>query len=174
LVRILVEQIVGQAPRMKDIKDVEEELAAFELKRLRTLQMELLELTYEDAWGHHLRYLGFDDVHDERAELTLDRQVRDDLDHEALQFLKEQRIRCLLRGAWFPTEGLDGGAGSSAWRFVRLSHNRRYLHYAGFDEKTVTEPRLDALQDKSKCYVARQEEKTTLVVGVTVVADECP
>lgn len=56
LVRILIEQIVGQAPRMKDVKDVEEELAEFELKRLRELQMELLELTYEDAWGHHLRY----------------------------------------------------------------------------------------------------------------------
>lgn len=39
----------------------------------------------------------------------------------------------------------------SSWRFVRLSHNRRYLHYADFDEKTTTEPRLDALQDKSKC-----------------------
>ena len=36
------------------------------------------------------------------------------------------------------------------WRFVRLSHNRRYLHYADFDEKTATEPRLDALQEKSK------------------------
>lgn len=56
LVRILIEQIVGQAPRMKDVKIVEEELAEFELKRLRELQMELLELTYEDAWGHHLRY----------------------------------------------------------------------------------------------------------------------
>jgi engulfment/cell motility protein 1 len=56
LVRILVEQVVGQAPRMKDVKDVEEELAEFELKRLRELQMEVLELTYEDAWGHHLRY----------------------------------------------------------------------------------------------------------------------
>ncbi len=56
LVRILIEQIVGQAPRTKEIKDVEEELAEFELKRLRELQMELLELTYEDAWGHHLRY----------------------------------------------------------------------------------------------------------------------
>jgi engulfment/cell motility protein 1 len=52
----LVEQVVGQAPRMKDVKDVEEELAEFELKRLRELQMEVLELTYEDAWGHHLRY----------------------------------------------------------------------------------------------------------------------
>lgn len=57
LVRILVEQIVGQAPRTKEIKDVEDELADFELKRLRELQMELLELTYEDAWGHHLRHV---------------------------------------------------------------------------------------------------------------------
>lgn len=56
LVRILVEQVVGQAPRVKDIKDVEDEIADFEYPKLRELQMELLELTYEDAWGHHLRY----------------------------------------------------------------------------------------------------------------------
>lgn len=59
LIRILVEQVVGQAPRTKDVKDVEEELAEFELKRLRELQMEVLELTYEDAWGQHLRYALF-------------------------------------------------------------------------------------------------------------------
>jgi len=142
LVRILIEQVVGQAPRTRDVKDVEEELAEFEIRRLRDLQMELLELTYEDAWGHHLR------------------QVREELNHEALQFVKEQRIRCLLQGAWFPS-GLDypSGAGPvtsktlsravpSAWRFVRLSHNRRYLHYADFDARTTTEPRLDALQEK--------------------------
>ncbi|KAH8732898.1 ELMO/CED-12 family-domain-containing protein [Phaeosphaeriaceae sp. PMI808] len=142
LVRILIEQIVGQAPRTKEIKDVEEELAEFELRRLRELQMELLELTYEDAWGHHLR------------------QVRDELNHEALQFVKEQRIRCLLQGGWFPgglNYSTDAGPATgktvsrstpSAWRFVRLSHNRRYLHYADFDEKTAAEPRLDALLDK--------------------------
>ncbi|KAF2109555.1 ELMO/CED-12 family-domain-containing protein [Lophiotrema nucula] len=142
LVRILIEQIVGQAPRTKEIKEVEEELADFDIQRLRELQMELLELTYEDAWGHHLR------------------QVRDELNHEALQFVKEQRIRCLLQGAWFPqTMHYSTGSGPvtskslnrtvpSAWRFVRLSHNRRYLHYADFEEKTTTEPRLDALQGK--------------------------
>ncbi|KAF2467534.1 uncharacterized protein BDR25DRAFT_335931 [Lindgomyces ingoldianus] len=142
LVRILVEQIVGQAPRIREIKDVEEELADFEIQRLRELQMELLELTYEDAWGHHLR------------------QVRDELNHEALQFVKEQRIRCLLQGAWFPQAmnyGADAGpitsktlsrSVPSSWRFVRLSHNRRYLHYADFEEKMATEPRLDALSEK--------------------------
>jgi engulfment/cell motility protein 1 len=96
--------------------------------------------------------------------LTLRSQVREELNHEALQFVKEQRIRCLLQGGWFPS-GLDYSSGAgpvtsktlsravpSAWRFVRLSHNRRYLHYADFDERTATEPRLDALQQKSKYY----------------------
>lgn len=55
LVRILVEQVIGQAPRTKDVRTVEDELASFEYQRLRELQMELLELTYEAAWGHHLR-----------------------------------------------------------------------------------------------------------------------
>jgi engulfment/cell motility protein 1 len=89
--------------------------------------------------------------------------VRDELNHEALQFVKEQRIRCLLQGAWFPSgvnNSSDAGpvasktlsrSGPSAWRFVRLSHNRRHLHYADFDEKTAADPRLDALQEKSTC-----------------------
>ncbi len=99
-------------------------------------------------------------------QLTLNSQVRDELNHEALQFVKEQRIRCLLQGAWFPigaSQGADTGPGtgkghnhsaSPAWRFVRLSHNRRYLHYADLDEKTSAELRLDALPEKSKCDMA--------------------
>ncbi|RAL66466.1 hypothetical protein DID88_006156 [Monilinia fructigena] len=84
LVRILVEQVIGQASRTKDVLEIEEELAEFEYSKLRNLQMELLELTFEDEWGQHLH------------------QVREELKHEALQFVKEQRIRCLLQGAWFP------------------------------------------------------------------------
>lgn len=58
LVRILVEQVVGQAPRTRDISEAEVELQDFDYHKLRELQMELLELAYEDAWGHHLRYVG--------------------------------------------------------------------------------------------------------------------
>lgn len=87
------------------------------------------------------------------------RQVRDELQHESLQFVKEQRIRCLLSGAWFPhsTALIESGPVTkhsvnkpppSNWRFVRLSHNRRYLHYADFDEKRVPDPALDDLSDK--------------------------
>lgn len=93
--------------------------------------------------------------------LMYSRHVRDELHHEALQFVKEQRIRCLLQGAWFPQPVSNGTEVSSVtnknlsrnvgtwWRFVRLSHNRRHLHYADFEERTSTDPRLDALQEKS-------------------------
>lgn len=55
LVRILIEQVVGSASRTRDISEVEQELANFDLRELRKLQMDLLELTHEDVWGQHLR-----------------------------------------------------------------------------------------------------------------------
>ncbi|KAL4878246.1 ELMO/CED-12 family-domain-containing protein [Aspergillus karnatakaensis] len=133
LVRILVESVVGGAPRTKDVQDVEEELADFEYGRLRNLQMELLELTYEDVWGQHLR------------------QVRDELQHEALQFVKEQRIRCLLQGAWFPNEvppKIEGKTASTKWRYIQLSHNRRFLHFSDFESMDIKRPELDMLPGK--------------------------
>ncbi|KAJ5086287.1 Engulfment/cell motility ELMO [Penicillium alfredii] len=136
LVRILVESVVGGAARTKDVQDVEEELADFEYHRLRELQMELLELTYEDAWGQHLR------------------QVREELHHEALQFVKEQRIRCLLQGVWFPLDvnsrSESGPEKSTAsHQYVQLSHNRRYLHFGKFDSIGNRAPELDTLPEKT-------------------------
>lgn len=143
LVRILLEAVVGGAIRTKEIQEIEEELANFDYQRLRELQMELFELTYEDTWGHHLR------------------QVREELGHEALQFIKEQRIRCLLAGAWFPntapfkpetgpvTKGDLKRAPPTTYRFVRLSHNRRWLHYKDYPVPSPEEPSLDELTEKS-------------------------
>ena len=148
LVRILLEAVVGAAPRTRDVQAVEDEVRAFDVRRLRALQMEMFELSYEDLWGAHLR------------------QVRDELRQEALHFVKEQRIRCLLAGAWFPLAAPDarangaaagGGAaaangaaadGSPAWRYVMLSHNRRWLHYGDYARRAPVDPPLDALADK--------------------------
>ncbi|KAK3328856.1 ELMO/CED-12 family-domain-containing protein [Apodospora peruviana] len=145
LVRILVEQVVGQASRTKDVLEVEDDLSEYDSGRLRELQMDLLELSFEDQWGPHLY------------------QVRDELKTEALQFVKEQRIRCLLQGSWFtkpqPRNSKDGGGSKDSyptsrrrlyqpWRYAKLSHNRRYLHYADFSEQTAHEPGLDALTEK--------------------------
>lgn len=137
LVRVLIEQVVGQAGRMKDVLEVEDDLQEYDAARLRELQMELLEMSFEDQWGPHLS------------------QVREELKHEALQFVKEQRIRCLLQGSWFTKpmphtrqESYTKRRLYQPWRYAKLSHNRRYLHYADFPERLPYEPGLDALTEK--------------------------
>ncbi|KAG6094287.1 hypothetical protein E4U31_006328 [Claviceps sp. LM219 group G6] len=160
LVRILIEQVVGHATRTKDIAEAEEEIQEFEIAQLRELQMELLELSFDDTWGEHLF------------------QVRETLKQEALQFVKEQRVRCLLQGSWFckpapqynknQTHGRnDRDANDETlhqqrqtatkqqqqqhflpWRFAKLSHNRRYLHYADFEHQLAHDPGLDILTNK--------------------------
>lgn len=144
LTRVLIEVVIGPAPRTKELKEVEDEMEEYQLPDLRKTQMEYLELAYGDTWDHHLH------------------QVKDELNHEAVQFVKEQRIRCLLQGAWFPNGlGYKAEAGPvtkqdlkrsvpSSYRFVRLSHNRRYLHYADFESQSSEEPELDALNEKSQ------------------------
>ncbi|KAF4994180.1 hypothetical protein FGRMN_5954 [Fusarium graminum] len=138
LIRILVDRVVGGARRTKDMAEVEEEMQEYDVPRLRDQQMGLLEMSFENTWGQHLQ------------------QVREELKQEALQFVKEQRIRCLLQGSWFskPTPKRDNGAVKhplftpTPWRYAKLSHNRRYLHYADFEARTVTAPGLDSLAEK--------------------------
>ncbi|PFH58331.1 hypothetical protein XA68_13864 [Ophiocordyceps unilateralis] len=143
LVRILMEQVVGRASRTRSILDLEDEMLEFDLDRLREAQMGLLEVAFEGAWGQHLH------------------RVREVLRQEALQFVKEQRVRCLLEGSWFARRPAQGVVGSPwpdtgrtttmttrSWRFARLSHNRRYLHYGDFDSQTARDPALDSLTER--------------------------
>ncbi|OAA32666.1 ELMO/CED-12 family protein [Moelleriella libera RCEF 2490] len=140
LVRILVEQVVGRAPRTKDIAEAEDDMLEFDIAQLRDIQMELLDLSFDQTWGQHLY------------------QVRETLKQEALQFVKEQRVRCLLQGSWFcrpaahqedqqPDDEKTQQSGRR-WRFAKLSHNRRYLHYADFEEQMARDPGLDVLTNK--------------------------
>ncbi|KAI0021496.1 ELMO/CED-12 family protein [Xylariomycetidae sp. FL0641] len=141
LIRILVDQVVGQAGRAKDVAEVEEDLLEFDLGRLRELQMELLGLSFEDQWGQHLS------------------RVRESLQQESLAFVKEQRVRCLLQGSWFskPAPRKNSRADDpetrrathgTLWRFAKLSHNRRYLHWADFALRAGQDPGLEALGEK--------------------------
>ena len=126
VVRIIVERVVGATTRRTEVAKVEDELRNVNLEAARKWQIEGLDEVYEDAWGLHLV------------------QIREALHHESLQFMKEQRIRCLLQGSWFPA----AASGDGGWRYVRLSHNRRWLHHRSFPSKTADEPALSDLPDK--------------------------
>ena len=149
LTRILVDTVVGQATRQKDVADVEEEFTEWDLQRLRVLQMQLLELDFEEDWGPYLT------------------NIRADLKQDAMQFVKEQRVRCLLEGSWFPgnSQEIDG-----PWRFVRLSSNRRYIHYGDFNDRRIDNPSIDELSERIDLgtvtsvvsnVTAREKEKST-------------
>lgn len=127
LVRIQLATVLGTAPRTRGIHEAEEDLAELDYTRLRALQMELLAHSFQNRWGAHLQ------------------QVRDELGNEALLFVKEQRIRCLLAGSWFPRRA---NSRIRRWRFVRLSFNRRYLHYADFAAQAAYAPALTELPER--------------------------
>ncbi|MBE7158470.1 MAG: DUF3361 domain-containing protein, partial [Rhodospirillales bacterium] len=128
VVRIVVERIVGSATRKTDVGSVEEALRGVGLEQARNWQMEGLEEVYEDAWGPHLV------------------AVREQLQHESLQFMREQRVRCLLQGSWFPAG--PGGGDAARWRFVRLSQNRRWLHYQNFPVRGDEDVSVEGLPNK--------------------------
>ncbi|RKF57740.1 Engulfment and cell motility protein 1 [Golovinomyces cichoracearum] len=138
LLHILVEKVLAEALRTKDIQEIEEELSELDYQKLREFQIDMMNTVFEDEWGQHLS------------------QIRGELRNEALQFLKEQRIRILLQGSWFflseanhnVKDAQNEQASPPTWRYVKLSHNRRYLHYSDFETRAVKDPVLDNLNEK--------------------------
>ncbi|CAO3703335.1 unnamed protein product [Rhizopus stolonifer] len=75
--------------------------------------------------------------------------LRSRLSKQTFEFLKKQRISCLLEGAWFPCpnyrisiNGSSSATLSSAstgkkWRYYKLSTSKRAILYGDFPDKTL-------------------------------------
>ncbi|PSK46185.1 Engulfment and cell motility protein 2 [Elsinoe australis] len=135
LIRLLITKVIGNSTRTATTQEVEEAIDNTSLAALRKWQLTDLDSFQERAWGTDLS------------------QLRKHLHDESVQFITEQRIRCLLEGSWFPSlASLDSSPRqqpnsrpSSAvlsWRFVQLSPNRRYLHHAAYPRKPEGTPTL--------------------------------
>ncbi|KAL1302524.1 hypothetical protein AAFC00_002910 [Neodothiora populina] len=130
LARLLIGTVLGRLDRKSPAEEVERKLVNASLSDVRKWQLSELDEAYDYAWG---------------ADLV---QLRSHIHQESLQFLKEQRIRCLLQGSWFPVISSASDPAMSihpipqtarttvtAWRFVRLSYDRGFLHHATFPQK---------------------------------------
>ncbi|RUP13799.1 ELMO/CED-12 family-domain-containing protein [Jimgerdemannia flammicorona] len=100
------------------------------------------------------------------------KNLRTRLYKQSYDFVKQQRIACLMQGAYFPlpmsqarsmstgAQGMSAVGGSSLmsplptagsskrWRFYRLCPNRRILNYGDFAERSMCEIRQEDLQEK--------------------------
>ncbi|KAI0343291.1 hypothetical protein BDW22DRAFT_1264593 [Trametopsis cervina] len=84
------------------------------------------------------------------------RNMRAKLYKESFEFVRQQRIHCLMQGAWFMNGmSLAGNQSrdtirkpSRPWRFLRLDNSLKYLHYVDSAVKFVIRNGLEDLPDR--------------------------
>ncbi|KAI8800027.1 hypothetical protein BJ742DRAFT_843199 [Cladochytrium replicatum] len=106
------------------------------LERFRTQMLDTSVKTMRE------RLLSGSDFEEALMEKLPLRKLRDNVHRQSFQYVKHQRIQCLLRGAWFPAwttnvaSSSNGGSVKARirnrWRFCRLNPSLQCLHYADF------------------------------------------
>ncbi|KAF9482537.1 hypothetical protein BDN70DRAFT_874883 [Pholiota conissans] len=112
------------------------------------LEADFLESDYRDVRDRQMKQLELED--DLLSKIPV-RNLRSKLYKESYEFVKQQRIQCLLHGAWFinatpqPTSR-DGVSRRPPrpWRFMRLDTSQKYLHFV---DSAVKFPVRNGLED---------------------------
>lgn len=80
------------------------------------------------------------------------RQLRNRLFTDALDFMKQQRLQCLLDGAWFAVapRATKKQSAATTWRFYRLAATKKTLHWLETKERMPTSPPIEELREKRK------------------------
>ncbi|KAK9760133.1 hypothetical protein K7432_016151, partial [Basidiobolus ranarum] len=111
---------------------------------LYQFEQSMLEVPYHVVRERQLKELEQED--DFLSKLAV-RNLRERLYKESYQFVKEQRISCLLNGAWFNSTPIKT-KGKPTYRYYKLSPNRKYLHYAEFGDILPGKLTLEQLPEK--------------------------
>lgn len=133
------------------------------------VEHDFLQSDYRIVRDRQMREL---EVEDDFSSKPSIRNLRARLYRESYEFVRQQRIQCLLEGAWFRTTPLNSFASSSdaaggqavalggrnskgfvpanprPWRFYRLSPNKKYLYYCEASERGPIRSGLDDLPEK--------------------------
>jgi engulfment and cell motility protein 1 len=158
LTRVLVTKVIKRGTRELEIYDVERdmEIQGADWKQLRREQMDARDREQSESWGEPLKLLC------------------DRLQREAGEFIREQRISCVLQGEWFdnsagpmdvrngvknatkdgnttptPLDLKKGASYGGRWRYVRLKGDRKTLCWGDFETKRDGRKiRLDELTEQ--------------------------
>jgi len=91
-----------------------------------------LESEYREVRDRQMKEL---EIEDDLLNKIPVRNLRAKLFKESYEFVKQQRIYCMMQGAWF-LNGISTLPGKDAarrpqrpWRYLRLDNSQKYLHY---------------------------------------------
>ncbi|KIJ20930.1 hypothetical protein PAXINDRAFT_160374 [Paxillus involutus ATCC 200175] len=81
------------------------------------------------------------------------RNLKEKLTRESAEFVRQQRIQCLLQGAWFINGVSSSQTGpikkpNATWRFMRLDNGYKYLHYIDSPAKFEVRHGLEDLPER--------------------------
>eukprot|EP00835_Amoeboradix_gromovi_P006661 NODE_834_length_3829_cov_0.219035.p1 type:complete len:725 gc:universal NODE_834_length_3829_cov_0.219035:3504-1330(-) len=96
------------------------------------------------------RYIKDIEEEDQLVNHFMVRTLRKKLYTETYDFIKDQRISCLLNGAWFVSPVLNKQKKNQA-RFFKLSNNRKFMHWGEYSDLRDMTPNTEDLPNKSKC-----------------------
>jgi engulfment/cell motility protein 1 len=125
------------------------------------VESDFLESDYRVVRDRQMRELETEDDFTSKASI---RNLRGRLYRESYEFVRQQRIQCLLEGAWFRNPSGNTAStvqsrsakmppsvvqsSSKPWRFYRLSPNRKYLYYCEAAERRTIRSGLDDLPER--------------------------
>ncbi|KAI8620884.1 ELMO/CED-12 family-domain-containing protein [Chytriomyces sp. MP71] len=104
--------------------------------QLMEFEREMLSTPYNTIRDRQLKELSNEDELMSRQPV---RDLREKLYKQNYEFIKEQRIASLLRGAWFPVVK-EKGPVKNLYRFYRLSPHRKVLHYGEYRSEGFPKP----------------------------------
>lgn len=139
------------------------------------LEDAFLNSEYRNVRDRQMKELEMDEDYNSKSSI---RNLRGRIYRESYEFVRQQRIQCLLEGAWFrnpPTHPASGNgtkmrrgststvetsqtalasmgngalASSKPWRFYRLAPNKKYLYFCDSTERFAVRGGLDDLPER--------------------------
>jgi hypothetical protein len=148
---------------------VKESLRDESSRSILAVESDFRETEYRLVRDRQMRELEVEGTYENKSSI---RNLRSRLYKESYEFVRQQRIQCLLEGAWFRNPASDSTYGNLAnstvrstkgslanggtaltswskpWRFYRLSPNKRFLYFCDSYEKVPIRSGLDDLPDR--------------------------
>ncbi|EGN96731.1 hypothetical protein SERLA73DRAFT_75603 [Serpula lacrymans var. lacrymans S7.3] len=119
------------------------------IRQWHEVEQDLIECEYRAVRDRQMKEL---EAEDELLSKVPVRNLREKLYKESFEFVRQQRIQCLLQGAWFVNAIPSSTSNtreiirrpSRPWRFMRLDNGLKYLHYV---DSAVKFPVRNGLED---------------------------